>query len=398
MDRQKVLLLLLGVVALGIGGDWVYREWIETPFRQQELKRTKLGKEQEELKVRTFKARRLLRDLPLFEDRSLPADPELARQAYQAWWWAVLKDHPIESPSVDVSQPRPRSLSKSRSKNAAPEMHEFGVTLRGVAPLQVVIDLLNDFHQSPFLHRMDGVALTPLSQGQRLSFTLTVTAISLRTATLNDRLPGQSEPAPVLATTEGSPAQGGVMLADEASSPSELDAGSAVTQQANGSGSETVVGSSALNESATDRNDSGAGTTVADGSVTNTSEAIVETGQPASSGKSTNADNGPVQERPWQEIVKRNVFAAGGGMTVAKSLKLSAITADARGVKQAWFRSLNGGGTQIIDQGNQLNQGPLTATVAELEDDQAILVIEGDRVRLQVGQVIADGFAIVPRS
>ena len=85
-------------------------------------------------------------------------------------------------------------------------------------------------------------------------------------------------------------------------------------------------------------------------------------------------------------------------MTVAKSLKLSAITADARGVKQAWFRSLNGGGTQIINQGNQLNQGPLTATVAELEDDQAILVIEGDRVRLQVGQVIADGFAIVPRS
>ena len=398
MDRQKVLLLLLGVVALGIGGDWVYREWIETPFRQQELKRTKLGKEQEELKVRTFKARRLLRDLPLFEDRSLPADPELARQAYQAWWWAVLKDHPIESPSVDVSQPRPRSLSKSRSKNAAPEMHEFGVTLRGVAPLQVVIDLLNDFHQSPFLHRMDGVALTPLSQGQRLSFTLTVTAISLRTATLNDRLPGQSEPAPVLATTEGSPAQGGVTLADEASSPSELDAGSAVTQQTNGSGSETVVGSSALNESATDRNDSGADTTVADGSETNTSETIVETGQPASSGKSMNADNGPVQERPWQEIVKRNVFAAGGGMTVAKSLKLSAITADARGVKQAWFRSLNGGGTQIIDQGNQLNQGPLTATVAELEDDQAILVIEGDRVRLQVGQVIADGLAIVPRS
>ncbi len=88
-------------------------------------------------------------------------------------------------------------------------------------------------------------------------------------------------------------------------------------------------------------------------------------------------------------------------MTVAKTLKLSAITEDAQGVKQAWFRTTspgatnNASATQIIDQGKTLNQGSLSAKVMELSDDHAVLLIEGDRVRVNIGQVIADGVALV---
>jgi hypothetical protein len=101
-----------------------------------------------------------------------------------------------------------------------------------------------------------------------------------------------------------------------------------------------------------------------------------------------------VSERPWQEVVRRNMFAAGGGMTIAKSIKLSAITEDIKGVRQAWFRNLQQGPTQMVDLGQTFNQGPLSATVDELHDEYAILLIDGDRVRVQIGQAIADGVAL----
>jgi hypothetical protein len=116
------------------------------------------------------------------------------------------------------------------------------------------------------------------------------------------------------------------------------------------------------------------------------------TEQAATEPKTTDVN---VSERPWQEVVRRNMFAAGGGMTIAKSVKLSAITEDIKGVRQAWFRNLQQGPTQMVDLGQTFNQGQLSATVDELHDEYAILLIDGDRVRVQIGQAIADGVALV---
>lgn len=350
MDRQKLLLILLAVVAVGIGGDWAYRTWVEEPFAKQEVEETKLEKAQSDVHDRTIRAKTLVRDLSEFEDRSLPANPTIARQAYQAWWWELVKRHDIASPTVDVSQPRPRSLTKSSKKDAQPDMHELVVTVRGVAALPVVVDLLAEFHGTKFLHRIDSLSMTPLNQGRNLSFSLNIVALALRTATEETKLPGQTT--------------GGVIL----------------VQDSNG-------GDAAPSDViSVDPSETGPR-----GIATSTPNPVVSAPTP----ESENTTDQPTVERPWQDIVKRNMFAAGGGMTVAKSIKLSAITEDVKGVKQAWFRQVGAGATQIVDQGKNLSQGPLLAKVIELDDEHAILLIDGDRVRVQIGQVLADGMALV---
>jgi hypothetical protein len=383
MDRQKLLLLALVVIALGYGGDWAYRSWVEEPFRRQEAEQTKLEKTQSSLHDRTIRAKTLVRDLPDFEDRSLPANAVAARQAYQAWCWQWVKRHEIANPTIDVSQPRVRQLSKTNKKDAEPDMYELVVTIRGVAALQVVVDLLADFHQTKFLHRIDALSLTPVSQGRQLSFTISVSALSLRTATLTDRLPGQS--AADLNVVQGPTAEGEnieTVTADPspriaAHTPATIDTPAIVLDTA-------VLDTTPSRENGAEKN-----STPPDDQATGVAADVktgVETGPPA-------AD---VVERPWQEVVRRNMFSAGGGMTIAKSVKLSAITEDAKGVKQAWFRNLQQGPTQTINLGQTLSQGPLSAKVIELTDEAAILQIEGDRVRVQIGQVIADGVAIMP--
>ncbi|MBL8890339.1 MAG: hypothetical protein JNL67_10200 [Planctomycetaceae bacterium] len=370
MDRQKLLLLLLIVVAVGYGGDWAYRSWVEEPFRMQEKEEAKLEKSQSEIHDRSVRAKTLIRDLPDFEQRSLPANSMLARQAYQAWCWQWVKRHEIATPTVDVSEPRPRTLTKTNKKDALPDMYEIGVTVRGVAPLQVFVDFLADFHQTKFLHRIDALSLTPVNQGRQLSFSIVISALSLKTALHVDRLPGQTT--------------GGLELVQDSAAVESGDHEVATTEP-------TPVLTTHTPSADTSENSERAETT---------STATI--GSPPNSSESNDLSNDesivmapPVIERPWQEVVRRNMFAAGGGMTVAKSVKLSAITEDVKGVKQAWFRNVQQGPTQMVDLGRSFSQGALSATVIELHDEYAILQIEEDRVRVQIGQVIADGVALV---
>jgi hypothetical protein len=391
MDRQQILLGLLVVVGIGLGGDWAYRTWVEEPFRKQEAEQAKQEKAQADVHDRTIKAKTLVRDLIQFEDRSLPANPTIARQAYQAWWWQLLKSYPIANPTVDISQPRPRSLTKTSKKDAQSDFHEFSVTVRGVAALEIVIDLLADFHDTPFLHRIDGLNLTPINQGRSLSFVITASAISLRTATQTEQLPGQS-PGTLILAADPTPGESPANLpADETTGqvpPSAADADPLTLTRPRAALPVTT---------APDPSAAAAARPSPPQAPPSTDPAILLANDPpVTTALSNDETPGQESERPWQEIVKRNMFAAGGGMTVAKTLKLSAITEDAQGVRQAWFRLTQAGSTQIIDQGKTLSQGPLAAEVIEVGEEHAVLLIDGDRVRVQIGQVIADGVALVP--
>lgn len=394
MDRQKLLLVVLAFVAVAIGGDWAYRTWVEEPFAKQEAEQTKLEKSQSDVHDRTIRAKTLVRDLPEFEDRSLPANPVIARQAYQAWWWQLVKRYDIASPTVDVSQPRPRSLTKSTKKDARPDMHELSVTVRGVAALPVVVDLLAEFHGTKFLHRIDSLSLTPLNQGRNLSFSLTVVALALRTATEENKLPGQSAGDVILVESEASETSAGE-VPSTAGSPVGV-----VTTTPNPIARPATDTAGLTNGSGTAEASENAGGVGTNGEAVTSAAGVGNGGEGDSAPNDGGVAGNPVAaaevvERPWQDIVKRNMFAAGGGMTVAKSIKLSAITEDVKGMKQAWFRQVGANGTQIVDQGKSFSQGPLVAKVVELGEEHAILLIEGDRVRVQIGQVLADGVALV---
>jgi hypothetical protein len=276
-------------------------------------------------------------------------------------------------------------------------MHELVVTVRGVAALPVVVDLLAEFHGTKFLHRIDSLSLTPLNQGRNLSFSLNIVALALRTATEETKLPGQTTGDVILVESVA-----GETNAEDVAGTAEGSTVGIATTAPNPKARPETGGTGAMGAT---------GTGEVDPRVTSASEATAaifptNTAGAASDGEVSDAQSdaglpankvaaAPMVERPWQDIVKRNMFAAGGGMTVAKSIKLSAITEDVKGIKQAWFRQVGAASTQIVDQGKSFSQGPLVAKVVELGEEHAILLIDGDRVRVQIGQVLADGVALV---
>ena len=81
-------------------------------------------------------------------------------------------------------------------------------------------------------------------------------------------------------------------------------------------------------------------------------------------------------------------------MQIASQVSLSAITQDVDGTQQVWFRVNSPRRTEIVNRGESFRQGVLAARVLETATDHAILQIEGSRVRVKIGQPLANGTVV----
>ncbi len=92
----------------------------------------------------------------------------------------------------------------------------------------------------------------------------------------------------------------------------------------------------------------------------------------------------------YQPLVRRNLFDSGGG-EAAKKVQFTAVTRNRDGSAQAWFRVAPGGKTQILSAGQALNCPGLEVLVLEALPAATILSMDGERIRVQVGQRLAEG-------
>ena len=92
----------------------------------------------------------------------------------------------------------------------------------------------------------------------------------------------------------------------------------------------------------------------------------------------------------YQPLVRRNLFDSGGG-EAAKKVQFTAVTRNRDGSAQAWFRVAPGGKTQILSAGQALNCPGLEVLVLEVLPAATILSMDGERIRVQVGQRLAEG-------
>ena len=73
-QRQKTLIALLGAIVLFMGGNWLYSNYYETPLNDANARtddlHTKIAKREQDL----WKARKVRKQLEVWNARSLPAD------------------------------------------------------------------------------------------------------------------------------------------------------------------------------------------------------------------------------------------------------------------------------------------------------------------------------------
>ena len=92
----------------------------------------------------------------------------------------------------------------------------------------------------------------------------------------------------------------------------------------------------------------------------------------------------------YQSIVQRNLFGDDGYGEVARSVMLTAITANVQGVDEAWFTVGPEKETTILQAGNTLVHEALETRILVIYPSQVALDLNGETVFLTIGQTLAD--------
>ncbi len=118
----------------------------------------------------------------LLETKSLPSDHEAAVAQYTVWVSELAKDAGMQQIKV-TSQRQPQPMFPAGQPLGTPkayDIHEF--TLSGQCRLDQVIELLSNYYDRDYLHKISSLKLTPTRQPNVLAVELTSKAVSLAKA------------------------------------------------------------------------------------------------------------------------------------------------------------------------------------------------------------------------
>ena len=93
----------------------------------------------------------------------------------------------------------------------------------------------------------------------------------------------------------------------------------------------------------------------------------------------------------YEPMVRRNLLSDGRASLAAKRIRLTAVTRNRSGTIEAWFRVNPAGKTQILRAGEPLACPGLTARVQRIMPAEVLVAVEGETIRVRVGQLLVDG-------
>ena len=94
--------------------------------------------------------------------------------------------------------------------------------------------------------------------------------------------------------------------------------------------------------------------------------------------------------RDYQFISRRNFFGQGGAASAWKDIELTAVTFDVHGVGEAWFKVGAERETRILPVGQVLAMPSFDLRVVKLDEVEAIVDVDGQLLRMAIGQSLAD--------
>jgi len=183
-NRKNILYGLLGVIIVYQGGSYLYGKYVEAPRKDRESKIATLEKSVN-TKTRDLKlAKRAAEQLVVYEQQSLPADPELARTAYSTWLLSLLEKAKFQSPSIDAGA----------AANRKGMYQSLSFSVRGQATLEQLTQFLYAFYKADHLHQIRSLAITPVRDQGLLDLSFSIESLMLPGATNTEGLnPEQSD-------------------------------------------------------------------------------------------------------------------------------------------------------------------------------------------------------------
>lgn len=188
--REKNLAMAVGAILVfwGVGAAWdSYREALDRRRAAVDSARSSL--ESARLEER-YARRAALRELPAYQTRSLPANPEEAQQAYRSWLVDELEAAGLEFDDLVLSEKRPRDYSTT-----------LGYSVKAEGDLEAVTRFLYGFYETPLLQKLTSVKLAP-REGGRVQLTFTVQTLALAGADLSSGVPEGDSGRPSLRSAD----------------------------------------------------------------------------------------------------------------------------------------------------------------------------------------------------
>lgn len=184
-SREKTLIAAVaavGVLWFGTQGLTRYRDTVERNTNLQMEAERALS----EARTAELRGQRARKQVNEWRSQSLPTNRDVAESLYQDWLRSQLT-----GAGMTVTQIADKSGS---ARN--PQFGEVAIEVRADGALPQLADFLHRFYSGPHLHRISNATIIAADGGQKLSLTMTATALILPDAKRTDAL-AEGDPRPI---------------------------------------------------------------------------------------------------------------------------------------------------------------------------------------------------------
>jgi hypothetical protein len=181
--RERVLGLVVGLLLAAVVL-YLINSWVSGQFR---ARRDAIAAVEGKIKQKEREVRQGIaaaKKVRLFEQRSLPPQPSVARSEYPTW---LLQ----EAERVGLADPQVVNGPVVQSNKVRDFFVQQTFSLTGRAPLPKVVEMLGVIYSADYAHRIGKLSLRPVKDSKDLEITLAIEALSLRGAPLATKLHGR---------------------------------------------------------------------------------------------------------------------------------------------------------------------------------------------------------------
>ena len=167
--RKKLLMGVLGLIAVFYVGGWLLENLLEGPLEARRKTQVRLEKSIEKQQKSLSRARKVGKQLSVWEEQSLPSNTEVASSAYQVWLLQIIQRAGLSAQGVNSSEPVTRKGIYS--------LLSFSARARGT--LKQLTHFLFEFYRAGHLHQIRSLSIIPIQKTGELDLTISVEAMVL---------------------------------------------------------------------------------------------------------------------------------------------------------------------------------------------------------------------------
>ena len=177
--RQTLLIAALATAALVVAGDRLgWQSAFTGPLNKRQQRKDLLEKRLKARRTELADALAAVKQLDVWQRRSLPSEPQVARSLYQAWLLELVGRVGLANHSVDAGEPR----------NPGGGIRQITFTVQGHGTLQQLTEFLHEFYSAGHLHQIRSLVMTPAGRRDLLDLSISIETLALAGADRKDRL------------------------------------------------------------------------------------------------------------------------------------------------------------------------------------------------------------------